>query len=98
MSKKVIELKVDGMTCNNCASSLTRYLGKKGMENVYVNFSTKEVRFAQGETNVPMEDIKAGISKLGFRVVEDGAPANWWSLERKLLVSLIFTIPLFLHH
>lgn len=98
MSNKVIELKVDGMTCSNCAASLSRFLNKKGLENVYVNFSTKEVRFIQSSTAIPMEEIKAGIKKLGYEVVEDHLPGNWWTLERKLLVSAIFTIPMFAQH
>ncbi len=98
MSDKVVELKVDGMTCSNCASSLNRFLSKKGLENVYVNFSTKEVRFVQHDADISIDEIKVGIKKLGFEVVEDNKPKDWWTLERKLLVSAIFTLPLFLQH
>ncbi len=98
MSDKVIEIKVDGMTCANCATSLSRFLNKKGLENVYVNFSTKEVRFVQHESTIPIEEIKAGIKKLGYQVVEDDKPGVWWTLERKLLISSIFTLPLLLQH
>ncbi len=98
MSDKVVELKVDGMTCSNCATSLNRFLNKKGLENVYVNFSTKEVRFIQNESKISIEEIKAGIKKLGYEVVSDNEPGAWWTLERKLLISAIFTIPLFAQH
>ena len=59
--EKLIELKVDGMTCNNCASSLDKYLKKKGFEDVYVNFATKEVRFHSEGKSFSIEDVKAGI-------------------------------------
>ena len=98
MSDKVVELKVDGMTCSNCAASLNRYLDKKGLKNVYVNFSTKEVRFVQDESDISIDEIKSGIKKLGYEVVEEGGSKGWWTLERKLLISAIFTVPLFAQH
>ena len=98
MSKTMTELKVDGMTCNNCAMSLNRYLKRKGLENVYVNFSTKEVRFTEDESKITLEEVKKGIAKLGFQVIEDDIKASWWTLERKLLISAVFTLPLFAHH
>ncbi len=94
----MIELKVDGMTCNNCAASLNRFLERKGLEEVYVNFQTKEVRYNQAGSAATLEEVKKGIHKLGYSVVEDGDQAPWWTLERKLLVSAIFTAPLLLHH
>jgi Cu+-exporting ATPase len=99
MAEKITELKVDGMTCNNCAASLNRYLERKGLEDVYVNFQTKEVRYHQGKATISEEEVKKGIHKLGFSVVEEGQKdTKWWTLERKLLVSAIFTLPLLLHH
>lgn len=96
--KNIIELKVDGMTCNNCATSLSRFLEKKGFEDVYVNFQTKEVRYKTDDTAFDITDIKAGIHKLGFEVVEENQPKKWWTLQRKLWISSIFTLPLLLHH
>jgi P-type Cu+ transporter len=98
MSDKIIELKVDGMTCSNCAASLNRFLDRKGLKDVYVNFSTNEIRFAQGEKIIPMEEIKSGIKKMGYEVIEEGKTGKWWTLERKLLISAILTIPLFAQH
>ncbi|MCP3927997.1 MAG: cadmium-translocating P-type ATPase, partial [Bacteroidetes bacterium] len=97
MENNTIELKVDGMTCNNCASSLDRFLTRKGLEDVYVNFSTKEVRFQQGNSKISLDEVKAGIHKLGFTVVEDEKKGGW-TLKNKLIISAIFTLPLLLHH
>ena len=100
MSEDIIELKVEGMTCNNCAASLNRFLERKGVEDVYVNFQTKEVRYRQGSSAISLDEVKMGIHKLGYNVVEEGLPAAkpWWTLERKLLISAVFTLPLLSHH
>jgi len=84
------------MDCNNCATSITRMLERKGLQDVYVNFQTQEVRFRQGEQ--PLAEIKAGIHKLGYTVVEAKAKPPFWTLERKLMVSAIFTAPLLVGH
>lgn len=96
---ELIEWKVDGMDCNNCAASINRFLERKGLEDVYVNFSTKEVRFRLGASGMTLEGVKQGIDKLGYEVVNEDEPAkSRWTLERKLLVSAVFTLPLLLHH
>ena len=98
MGKEIIELKVDGMDCNNCAMSISRYLERRGLEEVFVNFQTKEVRFSPGQNTLDLDKIKAGIHKLGFLVVEEEVPPPFWTLERKLLLSAVFTLPLLLGH
>lgn len=98
MANNIIELQVDGMDCNNCAMSITRYLERKGLQDVYVNFQTKEVRFQENEDVLSIEQVKAGIHKLGYTVVEAETPEPWWTLERKLLISTIFTAPLLIGH
>lgn len=98
MSNEIIKLKVDGMDCSNCATSISRFLERKGLEEVYVNFQTKEVRFKQDDEKISLEKITAGIHKLGYVVLEDGTKKSWWSLKRKLLFSALFTVPLLLQH
>jgi len=97
-SGEIIELTVEGMDCNNCATSISRFLERKGLEDVFVNFQTKEVRFRQDDGKISMEGIKLGIHKLGYTVVEPDTKEPWWTLERKLLVSAAFTLPLLLGH
>jgi Cu+-exporting ATPase len=98
MGVEPVELTVDGMDCANCAASITRFLERKGLEDVYVNFQTREVRYKPGENGLDEEAVKAGIRKLGYTVVEPEQSDPWWTLERKLLISAIFTLPLLLHH
>jgi Cu+-exporting ATPase len=100
MVKQRTEWKVDGMDCTNCAASITRFLERKGIEDVHVSFATGEVRFGQLPQDISLDDIRSGIHKLGFTVVDttqEEAP-SFWTLERKLLISAIFTAPLLLHH
>jgi Cu+-exporting ATPase len=95
--KNTTEIHVDGMSCASCASNVTTYLKRKGLQDVLVNFSTGEVRFTQGEVEVPLTEIKQGINKLGYKVAgEDKEP--FWTLEKKLLIAGIFTLPLLLAH
>lgn len=99
MEKEIIELEVDGMDCNNCATSISRFLERKGLEDVFVNFQTKEVRFARNDEVLTLDSAKRGIEKLGYTVVENAAQAPpFWTLERKLLVSALFSLPLLLGH
>ncbi len=100
MSKEIVELQVEGMDCSNCAQSISRFLERKGLEDVFVNFQTKEVRFARNDAQLGLEEAKAGIRKLGYTVVEPDAdtPANRWTLTRKLWISALFTLPLLLGH
>jgi P-type Cu+ transporter len=98
MENNLVELKVEGMDCNNCAASITRFLERKGLEDVYVNFQTKEVRFRFGKADFPIEKVKEGIHKLGYTVVEEGQNQPWWTLERKVILGAVFTTPLLLHH
>ena len=86
------------MDCVNCATSITRFLERKGLKDVYVNYATGEVRFQSGEQPIDLEEIKKGIHKLGYHVAEEAEEPPFWTLDRKLLVGVIFTTPLLLQH
>ncbi|MEM6724643.1 MAG: cation-translocating P-type ATPase [Bacteroidota bacterium] len=95
-NKQQIEWKVEGMTCANCAKSITRFLENKQLNKVEVNFATKEVSFEVIESQ-EIESLKSGIAGLGFQVVGEQSSQLFWTLERKFLFTLFFTLPLFLH-
>ncbi len=87
------------MSCANCAANINRYLEQLGLEDVQVNFSTKEVRFRVPEGRVvDVEEVEKGLARMGYRVVHDQAARPFWTLERKLLFSAVFTFPLLLNH
>ena len=64
------ELKVDGMSCATCAQTISSYLLRKGLSDVFVDFSSGEVRF-KGVTEKILPEIKTGIENLGYHVVEE---------------------------
>lgn len=96
-----IQLKVEGMTCANCALTINKYLEKKGMQNIKVNPIDGDVSFEiiEGEDKEPL--IK-GINDLGYEVVAQGLK----QIEKKRFLStqvgrfffcLPFTLVLMLH-
>lgn len=91
------QLKVEGMDCASCASNITKFLERKGLQQVSVNFSSGEVVFEQPVDEVPLEIIVEGINKLGYHVVQDDK-TPFWTLNRKLIFCAIFTLPLLGSH
>lgn len=93
-----VAIKVEGMSCNNCALSISRYLEKEGMDDIMVSFATGDVRFrAQGDK--PVKAVVDGINRLGYHVVHN-ARASKTGLSRltaQLLFCTPFTIVLLLH-
>ena len=100
MLENIKELKVDGMTCANCALTVQNHLEKEGMTHIQVNFATGEVSF-ENPKQLADEQIEAGINNLGYHVVhEDGLQKKTWllhSLENKFYFCLLFSIPLLMH-
>ncbi len=88
------------MTCTNCAASIKRFLERKGMEEVVVDFASDSVYFEMVENDEALDKVKAGIHKLGFEVLEneDETSQKWWTLERKVWISAVFTLPLLMGH
>ena len=103
--EKLVELGVQGMHCANCSMNLSKYLQKLGLRDVYVNHASEEVAFTNPD-QIDLSEILKGIEGFGYEVVEqngveksdhDEVPEKFWTLERKFFVSLLFTIPVFLH-
>lgn len=102
---------VEGMTCGNCALTISRLLEKKGMKHIAANAASGEVSFTmEGEETV--DAIYNAIDGLGYRVIreQEGMPdgidtghrhdytANSHRLETiLLLLCAFFTAPLLLH-
>jgi len=98
MNNNIIELNVEGMTCSNCAAGLDKFLTRKGLEDVSVNFATSEVKFSLSDTGLSIDDIKKGIGKMGYEVVGDNMKPKFWTPIRRLIFASIFTIPLVIKH
>src|SRR5690606_4147884 len=104
-----VELPLLGMTCANCANTIQRRLNKvDGVLEAEVNYAAERasVRYIPGA--VTRDDLVAAVRKAGYDVVqaaesddpEDAeAAAREAELrhqQRRLLVGVVFTLPLFL--
>ncbi|MBU7577940.1 MAG: cation transporter, partial [Flavihumibacter sp.] len=100
-----INWKVEGMTCSNCALSVTKYLEKEGMQNVKVNPIDGDVHFETVHFDKEKQvSLTRGISSLGYAVVDEKAakpaqdqqpPMNKYL--RYMLICLPFTLVLMMH-
>ena len=70
-----VQWKVEGMDCNTCAINIHKYLEKKGMKNVRVNFATGDVLF-ETTNDTPVDSLSKGIHDLGYTVVDRQAAAT----------------------
>ncbi len=96
-----VDWTVEGMTCSNCALSVTKFLQKEGMEEVKVNPMDGAVSFAHG-AGQDLNNLKSGIRSLGYQVVDGDtiAPAKKKFLsthKQRFLFTLPFTAVLMLH-
>ena len=101
---ETINWKVEGMTCANCALTISNYLKKEGQQNIQVNPVSGEVLFELVEEPGKKERLQKGIKELGYRVMsEEGngqagqpkEPMNRYL--RYVLICAPFTLVLLLH-
>jgi Cu+-exporting ATPase len=99
------EWKVEGMTCSNCALTISKYLKKEGLNDVTVNLVDGDVSFVAGENEdgrERSEKIKKGIEGLGYRVLTgepvEGKQKTFLKTPlQKFWFCLPFTLILLLH-
>ena len=95
-----VQLKVDGMSCTNCALSIHKYLENQGVTEPKVSFMEGEVQFDL-PSEIKKETLVKGITNLGYKVrgQEEAAPVKKWldNNKERALFCLIFTIPLVAH-
>lgn len=100
---ETVNWKVEGMTCANCALTISKYLEKEGLKNVKANPVSGEVIFdVVGDNGV--DKIEKGIESLGYHVAEKNGvsskPAGKEPMNKFLRYVLIcapFTLMLMLH-
>lgn len=96
-----VEWKVEGMSCANCALTISKYLEKQGLKEVSVNLIDGDVRFDIVEDE-EQEKIKKGIEGLGYKVVAgqqitDNSQPFLKTPLQKFWFCLPFTLVLMLH-
>ena len=96
-----VQWKVEGMDCSNCAITIHKYLEKKGMKNVKVNFANGDVSF-NINSEISAEKLAKGIKDLGYEVADrqqvTGHKKQFLSTHlQRFLFCLPFTLVLMLH-
>lgn len=96
-----VNLKVEGMTCTNCALTVDKFLQGQGMKNVKVNFIGGDVSFDAPE-HTSTKEISKGINGLGYHVIDhdgdDQRPKKFLSTHlQRFWFCFVFTAPLMLH-
>ncbi len=94
---------VEGMTCGNCALTISKLLEKKGATNISANAASGDVSFSLPEAQ-DVAVIYDTIDGMGYHVVregQEGTGANEYARQdnstRYLIICAAFTIPLLLH-
>jgi Cu+-exporting ATPase len=99
-----VKWKVDGMTCTNCALSVSKVLQNQGLQKVAVNAITGDVAFETEDTNGTLDKAKKNIEGLGYKVklddsVEEETGKGFLETTlRKFFFCLPFTLILMLGH
>ncbi len=91
---------VEGMTCSNCALTVSQFLEKEGAEEVRVNPINGKVSFLKPE-NATSERLAKGISSLGYAVAGNSSKNSSFRFLRnhkqRFFFCLPFTLVLMLH-
>ncbi len=104
-----INLKIGGMSCASCAKAVEKEIKKlDGINNINVNIATEKASISYDQSKIKISKIKETIEKLGYKVLEDSKSEVYKvdedkirkeketkTLLKKLIISLIFSIPLF---
>lgn len=96
--------KVEGMTCSNCALSVSKVLKKQGMQQVQVNAITGDVSFETVAAENTLATAKKNINELGYHVVDDSVIATETKKAflstylQKFWFTLPFTLTLMIGH
>jgi P-type Cu+ transporter len=99
--EKTYSTTVEGMTCGNCALSISKVLEKKGATNISANAASGEVSFTVVES-ANVDGIYNAIDDMGYHVVReegsDGHVHNHADFSTVyLVICTLFTVPLLLH-
>ena len=69
-ASKTVTIKVEGMTCNGCSSSVTKALkATDGVEDVQVSYEKGEAVIKYDDRKVTVAKLQEVITNTGFKVV-----------------------------
>ena len=101
MVQEKIVLKVEGMTCSNCAQGIARHLEKKGLKGAWVSYENGQVEL-ENSRDFTVSQIIEEVNSLGYKAIDKTNAKKtkeklFSSLEKKFLIAAVFTLPLLLH-
>ncbi|KAG0331065.1 ATPase Cu transporting protein 7B [Podila humilis] len=103
-------LDISGMTCASCVSAIeSTLMGRDGIVQVQVNLLAKSGVIVHDPTVIGVRDLMAAVEDAGFEValaeddsvtsrnaLQDKIKKEELMLRRRLLISLVFAIPMFI--
>src|SRR5215213_4909869 len=98
--------KVEGMTCANCALTISNYLQRQGLKNVKVNPLDGNVSFDADVETIPEQKLAKDIEGLGYKVASNGHDHEHGHAHgsghmnfhlKRVLICLPFTLVLMMH-
>lgn len=101
--EKTVSATVQGMTCGNCALTISKLLERKGLKNISANAASGEVSFTLDEEQTSVDAVFDAIDDLGYTVVRDAEGGQGHEHagndlhDRLLLICALLTVPLLLH-
>lgn len=89
---KTVSLKIGGMSCSACSSSLERFLNKQpGISSASVNLLLNTADVVYDDSVLTLADVEAFVPKIGFEclgLVKDSALPKPLTADKKTLVIL----------
>lgn len=99
---------IKGMTCTACAATIERRLDKlAGIDTVAVNFATEQMHISFDDAALSTGEILSAVKDAGYEAIDPSsgtasadpntnpADAHADAMWRRLIFSLIFTVPIF---
>jgi len=107
MNEKKFE--INGMTCTACALTIEKKLGKmEGVVSVAVNYATEQMQVTYDDKQLDVKAIQDAVVKVGYEAIDASkiehqdekdasskAEKHLKYMEHRLIISMIFTIPVF---
>lgn len=84
-------LKIDGMTCINCALSLEKSVKSIGIDQVLVNFANRELIF-ENDQEISQQQIDKAIQRAGFSIAKE---TNTNDLVKKIITAFSFVVAIY---
>ena len=101
--QKTYSTTVEGMTCGNCALTISKLLEKKGATNISANAASGDVSFSTPE-DMDVNKVFDAIDGLGYHVVREEEGQTSAHIHQKtdpiniyLLICAVLTFPLLMH-